>query len=73
MVQAHPARSALQIKAMLMNGAETNVYTNPAVYPGRLITRIGAGELRVDRSAADLAWDGGEVRARSAPSRPASS
>ncbi len=49
MVQAHPARSALQIKAMLMNGAETNVYTNPAVYPGQLapITRIGAGELRV--------------------------
>ncbi|MBK6472027.1 MAG: S8 family serine peptidase [Betaproteobacteria bacterium] len=52
MVQAHPARSALQIKAMLMNGAETNVYTSKAIYPGQLapISRIGAGELRVNRS-----------------------
>jgi subtilisin family serine protease len=61
MVQAHPARSALQIKAMLMNSAETAVYTNPATLPGGLapITRIGAGELRVDRAEAlsSAAWD----------------
>jgi minor extracellular serine protease Vpr len=52
MVQAHPKRSALQIKAMLMNSAETAVFTNPALVPGELapITRIGAGELRVDRA-----------------------
>ncbi len=61
MVQAHPARSPLQIKAMLMNGAETNVYTSPSIYPGQLapITRIGAGELRVNRSVllSAAAWD----------------
>ena len=61
MLQAHPARSPLQIKAMLMNSAETNVYTSPAFYPGQLapITRIGAGELRVNRSVllSAAAWD----------------
>ena len=61
MVQAHPARSPLQIKAMLMNSAETNVYTSPSIYPGQLapVTRIGAGELRVNRSVllGAAAWD----------------
>lgn len=61
MLQAHPARSALQIKAMLMNSAETAVYTNPATLPGGLapITRTGAGELRVDRAVAlsSAAWN----------------
>ena len=37
------------------------VYTNPALLPGQLapITRIGAGELRVDRAIAltSAAWD----------------
>ena len=49
-----PHRSPAQIKAMLMNSAETTVYTNPALLPGELapITRIGAGELRVDRAIA---------------------
>ena len=44
-----------------MNSAETTVYTNPAVLPGELapITRIGAGELRVDRAIAKtaIAWN----------------
>ncbi len=61
MVQAHPNRSALQIKAMLMNSAETAVFTNPALVPGELapITRIGAGELRVDRAVklTSAAWN----------------
>jgi minor extracellular serine protease Vpr len=61
MVQAHPNRSALQIKAMLMNSAETAVFTNPALLPGELapITRIGAGELRVDRAIqlTSAAWN----------------
>jgi minor extracellular serine protease Vpr len=61
MLQAHPARTPLQIKAMLMNSAETNVYTSPAFNPGQLapITRIGAGELRVNRSVllGSAAWD----------------
>jgi hypothetical protein len=52
LLQAHPNRSPSQIKAMLMNSAETVVYTNQALLPGGLapITRIGAGELRVDRA-----------------------
>jgi hypothetical protein len=52
LVQAHPARSPAQIKAMLMNSAETAIYTNPATLPGVLapITRIGSGEVRVDRA-----------------------
>jgi len=51
---AFPGRSALEIKAVLMNTAETTVYTNPALAPGVLapITRIGGGELRVDRALA---------------------
>lgn len=61
LLQAHPTRSPELIKAMLMNSAETAVYTNPALLPGQLapITRIGAGELRVDRALAltAAAWD----------------
>lgn len=52
LVQAHPTLKPEQIKALLMNSANTNVFTNPATAPGALapITRIGAGELRVDRA-----------------------
>jgi subtilisin family serine protease len=61
MLQAHPHKSPAQIKAMLMNSAETVVYTNPALNPGLLapITRIGAGELRVDRAIRQtaIAWN----------------
>jgi minor extracellular serine protease Vpr len=67
MIQAHPNRSVAQIKAMLMNSAERTVYTSPAVVPGELapITRIGAGELRVDRAVKlkAAAWN---VEAKSA-------
>lgn len=54
LIQAHPTRSPEQIKALLMNSAETDVFTNQALLPGELapITRIGAGELRVDRALA---------------------
>ncbi len=61
MLQAHPTRSPEQIKAMLMNAAETNVYTNPATQPGVLapVSRIGGGELRVDRAINQtaIAWN----------------
>jgi subtilisin family serine protease len=52
LLQAHPGYSPEQIKALLMNSAETQITTNPLVLPGELapITRIGAGELRVDRA-----------------------
>lgn len=61
MVQAHPARTPLQIKAMLMNSADNNIFTSQAFYPGQLapVTRIGAGELRVNRALGltAAAWD----------------
>ncbi|NTW00432.1 MAG: S8 family serine peptidase [Oscillochloris sp.] len=50
-----------EIKARLMNTAETTIYTNPATQPGVLapITRIGTGEVRVDRALATgaAAWE----------------
>ena len=61
LLQAFPHRSPVQIKAMLMNSANTTVYTNPALLPGGLapITRIGAGELRVDKALGlnAIAWN----------------
>jgi minor extracellular serine protease Vpr len=61
LLQADGNSSPAEIKARLMNTAETNVFTNPALLPGVLapITRIGAGEVRVDRAHAGttLAWD----------------
>jgi minor extracellular serine protease Vpr len=52
LLQAYPNRAPRHIKAMLMNSANTAVFTNPAVVPGELapVTRIGAGELRVDKA-----------------------
>src|SRR6185369_2618875 len=51
----------IQIKSMLMNSANTQVFTNPALLPGGLapITRIGAGELRVDKAIGlnAIAWN----------------
>lgn len=61
LLQAFPNARPEKIKAMLMNSAETAVYTNPAVVPGELapITRIGAGEVRVNRAIAltSFAWN----------------
>lgn len=59
--QAFPTRSVAEIKALLMNTAETNIMNRPALFGGDLasITRIGGGEVRVDRAAkaAAAAWD----------------
>jgi subtilisin family serine protease len=61
LLQAFPNRSPEQIKAMLMNSAETTIYTDPVLRPGELapITRIGAGELRVNRAIGlnAIAWN----------------
>jgi minor extracellular serine protease Vpr len=61
LIEAHPGYSPNRIKALLMNSAETVVYTNPALLPGELapITRIGSGELRVNRALAltSAAWN----------------
>ena len=58
---AFPGRTPLEIKAVLMNTAETTVFTNPALQPGRVapITRIGGGELRVQRALKSpiAVWD----------------
>src|SRR5207253_1958910 len=61
LIQAHPQLSPLEIKALLMNTAETNIQTDPVNQPGALapITRIGAGEVRVNRAFASTtaAWN----------------
>jgi len=59
--QAFPKRSAGELKALLMNTAETDITNNAATMPGYLapISRIGGGEVRVDRALAApiAAWD----------------
>ena len=61
LLQAYPNRSPAEIKSVLMNTADTQIFTNPAQLPGVLapITRIGGGEVRVDEAAASqtAAWD----------------
>ncbi|HEU0245121.1 MAG TPA: S8 family serine peptidase, partial [Candidatus Limnocylindrales bacterium] len=49
---AFPTRSPLEIKAVLMNTAETDIMNRPAVFGGYIaaVTRIGGGEVRVDRA-----------------------
>jgi subtilisin family serine protease len=50
-----------EVKARLMNTADTNIGINPVALPGYMapITRIGGGEVRVDRAiaASTAAWD----------------
>jgi len=61
LLNAYPSRSPSEIKSLLMNTAETNITTNPALAPGVLapISRIGGGEVRVDRAlhSTTAAWD----------------
>ncbi len=54
LLQAAPNLQAHEVKARLMNSAETQIYTNPALAPGVLapITRIGSGEVRVNKALA---------------------
>jgi hypothetical protein len=60
LMQAYPERTPLEIKAVLVNNAETNILNKPGLLGGDLapITRIGGGEVRVDRAAtsAAAAW-----------------
>jgi minor extracellular serine protease Vpr len=59
--QAFPHRSIAALKAVLMNTAETDILNNAANTPGYLapITRIGGGEVRVDRALESpaAAWE----------------
>ena len=51
--QEHPTRSPMVLKALVMNSADPDIRTNPIAGPDLApITRIGAGELRVDRALA---------------------
>jgi hypothetical protein len=60
-LHSHPLFAPHEVKAALVNTAEPNVLTNPLTQPGVLapITRIGGGELRVNRASAatTAAWD----------------
>lgn len=61
MLQAQPSLTPAEVKAKLMNTAETNIGINPVGLPGYMapITRIGGGEVRVDQAIAaqTAAWD----------------
>jgi len=61
LLQAYPHRSPAEIKSLLMNTAYTDIFTNPITLPDVLapITRIGAGEVRVDAALASTtaAWE----------------
>jgi hypothetical protein len=56
-----PSLSVGEVKSLLMGTAETTIGLNPVGLPGVLapITRIGGGEVRVNRAAASgtAAWD----------------
>lgn len=61
LLSKRPQLTPTQTKALLVNTAETQIYTNPSLYPGQLapITRIGGGEVRANRAIAAqaAAWD----------------
>jgi subtilisin family serine protease len=60
LVGANPSLEPAQVKALLMNTAETQIFHSQALAPGKLapITRIGAGEVRVNKALAarSAAW-----------------
>jgi subtilisin family serine protease len=57
--------SPLEVKALLMNNAETNIVSNPVTGALAEITRIGGGEVRVNRAANApvAAWVDGQASA----------
>jgi subtilisin family serine protease len=59
-LDAHPDYSPRDVKAALVTTADTNIQINPATLPGVLapITRIGGGEVRVDKAvkSTTAAW-----------------
>jgi subtilisin family serine protease len=62
LMQAYPTRTPSEIKAVLMNTAETDIMNKAAFFGGTIapITRIGGGEVRVDEAleASSAAWVG---------------
>ena len=64
-IQKFPGITPTEVKARLMNTGETNIGINPVGLPGYLapITRIGGGEVRVDKAIASktAAWDADDL------------
>ncbi|MGZ6143210.1 MAG: S8 family serine peptidase, partial [Myxococcales bacterium] len=52
LLERYPHASPWEIKARLMNTAETAIQTAPNIFPAQAapVSRIGAGEVRVDRA-----------------------
>jgi subtilisin family serine protease len=73
LMQAYPRRTPAEIKAVLMNTAETDIMNKPELFGGGLasITRIGGGEVRVDDALGSpaAAWETLPRGDRSAPLR----
>ena len=65
MLQKYPERPWYEIKSVLMNRAETDIFLNVVALPGVLapITRVGGGEVRVDRAfhSTTAAWDDSDL------------
>lgn len=61
MLEAYPNRTPWAIKSALMNTADSEIYADPVFLPNVLapVTRIGAGELQVNKALATttVAWD----------------
>jgi subtilisin family serine protease len=59
LMDAYPFRSPLEVKAVLMNTAETDIVNDALTGALAPISRIGGGEVRVDRALASqvAAWD----------------
>ena len=59
LLDAYPGRSPLVVKAALMNTAEIDIVNDPLTGALAPISRIGSGEVRVDRALASqvVAWD----------------
>ncbi len=59
LLQAYPDRTPLEIKAVLMNNGETDIINDPLTGALAPVSRIGGGEVRVDRALASpaAAWD----------------
>ncbi|MFN8439274.1 MAG: S8 family serine peptidase [Caldilineaceae bacterium] len=61
LMQAKPGLTPAEYKAILVNNGETNIWNKPAQFGGYLapITRIGGGEVRVNRAvdSSVAAWE----------------
>jgi subtilisin family serine protease len=65
MLDGRPNLNPLAVKSLMMNTAETNIDINPLTGLLAPITRIGGGEVRVDKAIASqsTAWNDGSASA----------